>query len=291
MSVCRPKEATFSARPSLRCRISLLGAVLTVSIFGVSSASATPLATPLEKAADAVGPVLSPVTGTSPTAPPQPPGSTPPRAPVAVPAVPVPPVKTPTTTTPNSSHPVPAPSSDSAQASSPGVDLPPLSEVTGGTKGAAGISAEGAHQAVPSALGDDRGSGSRGARQSGIRADSVEPAKAAPLRLLRAYIWPAIALGQVGELLEALQARWEVAPAVSDVSRLLSGLAGVTGADLAAGPSESTVSNPPPKDSRGISVPSGSQVSLFVLIISCAALMAWLVFTLRREFRSMHWPL
>ena len=300
MSVSRPTESSFSAKRSWRCGISLAGVLLVMSAFGVASASASLAG----HATDAVERVVSPVTGASPPSlpsspPPQPSGSTPPRSPVKVPAVPpvpsVPPVKAPSATAPDSSHLAPASSGGPTKVSTPGARLPPPGEVTGGASGAGSGSPGEANRVAPSAQGGgDEASGSRGVPRPGAGAGSVESAEPAPLPLLRAYVWPAIALGPAGELVEALLARLEAAtsPAVSSLSRLLSGQLGVAGADRAGGPSQSSaVSNPPPKDSRDFPVPSGGQVPLLVFIIGCAALMAWLGFALKREARSTHWPL
>jgi hypothetical protein len=284
VSVRWAQETAFAAKPSLRWAISLAGAVLIASILGVPSASAAPL----EKAADAVGPVVPPLTAISP---PSLPSRTPPQlpasaaeAPVKAPAAPrVPPVTAPTgevrATTPNSS------------ASGPGVDPSSIDEIASGAFGSAGTSTEEAQQAASARSGGGRGSGRHGVPPSGIEAGSIESATLAPPRLLLAYVWPAIALGSAGELLGALQARWEAATSlpVSDVPRLLPGL---TGAAHVAGLSARSTPNPSSADSRDIRIPSGGAISLLVLIVAGAALMALLVFTLRREFRSMHrWPL
>jgi hypothetical protein len=119
----------------------------------------------------------------------------------------------------------------------------------------------------------------------------------APLPRLLAYVWPAVALGPAGDLLASLQARFEAVAllplSVSDVSRVLAGLSEAAGEAGLAGAAEvadrAAVSSPPPADSKGIWVPDGAEISLLVLIASCAALMALLAFTIRRELHSrMH---
>lgn len=291
MSICRSRQTARASRPPLRCGISFIATVLISLAIVAPSAAAIP-----------VGPVEIET--------PAPSGETPPSVPsvpqVQAEAPSVPPVqvevpaapqgaavKAPSAdvrvTTPNSSHSASAPSGGPTKASSTGADLPEVDEVVGGTKGSAGPSTETAHQAAPSA---HNLRGSRGV-PPGVRAGSLESAKVAPALL--AYVWPAFSLGPAGELLRTLQARLEAAislPAV-DVPRLLLGLAGVSGAGPAAEPSKSsTSSNPSPRDSRGIWFPSGGEISLFVFLVACAALMALLIFTLRRELRAMHrWPL
>jgi hypothetical protein len=268
--------------------LALAGTVLIASVFGASSAPATSLG----EAADTVESAVPPVAGTP--SPPLP-SAAPPQTPVPT-APQAPPVELPTVegsgTTPNSSHLVPAPSSGATKDSSTGVDLPSVHEVTSGTGEPAGAttstSTEGVQQTPASARnGVGNGSGSHGATTR----PGIESAKAAPLRRLLAYVWPAIALGPVGKLLARLQARWEAATSLSvaDVARLLSGLTGVAGSGGAAGFSEhSAIPNPSPPDSTGIWVPDNGEISLLVLIVLCAALMALLVFTVGRELRSMY---
>ncbi len=311
MTARRTQEATLAPRLSLRCGISLAGAALIALVFGVPPAPATLLGT----AAGAVG---SSVTGTSapslPSAtPPQTPLPTVPQAPVKVPTVPqapvetspapqAPPVKAPGATQ-NPPHLVPAPPDSSTKHSDPGVDLPPVNEIANGTKESAGTatgaSPAGAQQTAASARnGVGSGSDSHGATHPGLEAGRVESAKAAPWRRLLAYVWPAIALGPAWELLATLQTQWEAATLlaisdISDVPRLLSGLMGDTGAGGVAGVSGHSTSNPSPAKSTDNWIPDGSEISGLVFLVSCAALVALLVFTVRRELRSSmsRWPL
>lgn len=144
----------------------------------------------------------------------------------------------------------------------------------------------------PNGVGGD--SGTYSAAGPGGEAASLQSATVASLPRLLAYVWPAVALGPVGDLLASLQARFEAATllpvSVSDVSRLLAGLSAAVGEAGAGGASElvdhAAVSDPPPADSKGIWVPDGAEISLFVLIASCAALMALLGFAIRRELHS-----
>ncbi len=314
----------------MRCRISFARAILAVSILGLAAA---PLGTAVDVAGAALPPVSVPATPSLPKVP-TPPSlppvvPTPPQAPVEVPTPPqVPAVKVPTPpqvpavkgptpavpqipavkaptpsvpgTKPGPSHPVPTLSNSPAGVGAPGVDSSSVGETANLTKGSSGGSAEAAYQTSASPLSGGEGSGSHGTRRTGTDAASIDPVRAAPLRVFFAYVWPAIALGPVGKLVGALQAQWErvTSLSVADVSRLLVGLTGAAGGWNVAGLSERSASsdpspgNPSPGDARTLPVPSGGEISLLVFIIVCAALAALLVFTLRREFRSMHrWPL
>lgn len=308
MSVFRTKEAA-PQEPSTHWRISIVVVVVAVSSLGAS-------ATSLGKAVDPVGAAAPEIRAPTPslpsvTPPPQPAVPTPPpRAPGEVPSTPqVPAIKAPSPkapgTAPNSSRPVPVPAHSSGSAtprSGSGVDPPSVNDLVSGTKGSSGGPTEAADREAPSVRSrgsagsdDGNGSGGHGVLRAGVGAGSVDPAQAAPLRVLFAYVWPAIALGPVGELLGMLPARGEVALSlpVSDIPRrLLSGLTGVSEEARVAGLSARSVSSdPPPGDSRGLPIPSGSEISFLVAIIACTALMALLAFTIRREFRSMHrWP-
>lgn len=305
MAARRIKEAT--PRLSLRNGIAM-AAVLIASVLGAPLASATP---PLE-AAGPVGSVVPPVPETSTPslpspAPPQAPVPAAPQAPVEVPTVPQAPVKTspaPRTPasyapsveasekTPNPPRLAPAPSRGSTGSSGPGVDRPSARTATSDSTG-------GAQQTIVSARNHaGKGGDSHGATRPGPEAGSVASAEVASLGRLFAYVWPALALGPAWKLLATLQTGWKAATplAMPDVPQLLSGLtAGVTGAGGVAGISEHSVTpNPSPSDSTDAWVPGGSEISLFVFIISCiscAALIALLAFTVSRELRSMHrWP-
>jgi hypothetical protein len=301
------KESRLAAKLSFRCRVSLAGAVLI--------AVAILFAIPVGTAAGAVGSVVPTVTETSaPSLPsatsPQIPVPAAPQVPVKVPTVPqvpaeaspapqAPSVKVPKTTQ-SSPHLAPAPPGGSTKPSGPGVDLPSVNEIASHTKGSAGTAtgapAVGVQQTAAAARnGVDSGSGSHSTRGPGIEAGSVESAKVAPLQRLLAYVWPAIALGPAWNLLMTLQPPWEAVTSleISDVPRLLAELAKAIGAGGVAGISEhSATSNLSPADSTGIWVPDGGEISLFLFIVLCAALVALVVFTVRRELRSMHrWPL
>jgi hypothetical protein len=313
MTARRTKEAPLAPRLSLRWRISLAAVVLIALVFGVPSASASPLG----KVADTVGSVVPSVTETStpslPSAtPPQIPAPSVPEAPVDVPTVPqapaetspapqAPTVKAPATRSPP--NPVPVPSGGSTRPSDSGVDLPAVGEMANGKESAGtatGASAVGAqHPAASARNGVGNGSGSQGAAtRPATEADHVESAQVAPLRRLLAYVWPAVALGPAWKLLATLQMRWGVATLlgisdISDLPRLLSGLTRASGTGGVAGVSEhSASSNPSPADSIDTWVLDSSEISILVFLIACAVLVALLIFTARRELSSSmsRWP-
>ncbi len=231
--------------------------------------------------------------------------SAPATPPTKVPSAPHAPAAKAPGTTPKSPHVVPAPSGGSSKTSSPGINSPSAKEITNGTRGPAGVATSaveaGAQETSASApSGVDGGSGSHSVTSLGSGAGSLQTATIAPLPRLLAYVWPAIALGPAGNLLAALQARFDAAlplpVSVSDVSRLLSGLGGPNGVVGAAGTSSnvglssnSVISSSPSPNPRGTWVPDGATISLFVLIAACAALMALLAFAIRHELHSpMH---
>ena len=272
---------------------------------------------PLPPQAPAKPPPAPPQAPAHVPAPPRAPAKPPPvpQAPAKIPPAPqAPPAKVPSAKGPETAQNPPdlggSPSSGSTRNSSPSVDLPSVHEITpGGTKKPTGVATSNSTQAqqtavaAPNGLGES--SGNHSTTRLGIRAGSSESESAGfmPLRHLMAYVWPAIALGPVGELLARLQARWEAGvsfPAVvAGVARLLSGATGAIGASEAVkrsgltGRSELSASpNPSHAGSRGFWVPGGGEISLLVLIVSCAALMALLVITVGRELRAIYrWPL
>jgi hypothetical protein len=308
MSVCRAKETALPSKLSWRLAISLAGALLLAAIPLAPSASAASLGS----ATDGVGAVASEVTGVDlpslPGSVPQQPSGANPPAPVATPDPRVPTVSVPTPTgRPSSSHSAPPSSSGSAQVPGPGVGMPSPEAVTGAANGALGTAAPGVRQATAPAgggaegadktasAGGGEGADSPGGSRSRIGGGSVGAAHGAPLGLLRAYVWPAVALGPAGELLTRILMAGEIVtgPTLSRASRLFLGSLRDTGADLAAGPAESSVAlNRPAEGSRSLSLPSDTQMSLLAFIGLCAALAGSLIWTVRRELRSMHrWPL
>jgi hypothetical protein len=167
------------------------------------------------------------------------------------------------------------------------VDLPAATEMGSGTKRSEGTSMGKGHRTTVPARGGEEGPVRRGVSSPGGEAGSLEPAEVAPALL--AYVWPAIALDPA-ELFRALQGRWEAVTSllVGGVPDLISGLAEVGGQDHAGGSSESPASaNPTPGDSRSFSPASGGEIPILLFIAFCAGL-ALLIFTLKREFRSMH---
>jgi len=282
MRIPRNKETTVAPKLAFRCGVSAA-----VWIASVLSVPIIPLGNP----ASALGSLVPPVTETPAlslpsAAPAQTSVPTVPQAPVMVPTVPQAPVET--SLAPQASG------ARSTETASSGVDLPSVNQMANGTGESAGAasaaSAAGAQQTAASARNRvGQGSGARDATRLGTEAGSVESAKVAPLRRFLAYIWPAIALGPTSQLVATLRARWEAASsAVSDVPRGLSGLTAATGAGGVAGISahSATPSSAEPT-ATGTWVPDGSAISQLVFIVLGAALIALLVFTIRRELRSM----
>jgi hypothetical protein len=264
----------------LRRAIFFAGAVLIASVLWVASANAAVL----DGATDAV----------ESAAPPQAPAPAAPPVQVEIPAVPRAPVEAlPGPQVPAVQAPVNEAGGATAiphRASVP--SKPPANEIASGEKEPSHSARSASHGetsiAAPSGVG--KRPGKRGAAPHGVEGVSVESAKEAPLRGWLAYVWPAVALGSIGKLLVVLQARWETAPALpaTDIPRFHLEQAGATEMNGVAGLSEhSTSSNSPPGNSTDSWDP-GSGISIFVLLVACAAPIAVLVFSVRRELRSMH---
>jgi hypothetical protein len=217
----RTKEAL--RKHPVRCVISVLGALLVVSVFGVGFASATSLE---ETAA------VTSVTETASSALPDPVPSATPTAPAA----PRLPVKEPIAAAPSSS-----PSSDNSvtDVSSPRGGLPSVDGTVRDTTGVAGrdmsTSREAAQQVSTSARGGSGGdSNLRGASQGGDpttseeNRSSIDSAEVAPRRWFFIHVWPAIALGwaRLTTPLEGLGGTTSLRP--TDAARLLPGFSGVS---------------------------------------------------------------
>ena len=264
------------------------GPVLIALLVGVPAAAADTTGSVIGAPPPPSLPSLQP-----PAAPPVPVETSPaPAAPVPAPRAA--PVRAPTAqgpgTTPSSSY-VVAPSGNSGRASSPGVGSLSVDGVAGGTMESA---ATGTGTTKGAQRSGSTGSGSGGHRSTrAIGADSVKSAQAAPLRRFLAYVWPAIALGPTGPagtLLEVLLMQPAAAnfASILDSPRLLLAATGVADAARVGGLVHSDGPTPAPGDSRGLGIPDGGEISLFVLLLTCVALMALLLFTLRRELRAMH---
>jgi len=289
MPVCRPQDAA-APRCAWRWAISLAGAVLIASLSVAPLASATLPGTGADGGAGIVSQVAGAGTPSLPSVlPSQPSGSTRPAqvpipsgAPASADAPPAPPA-------PISPDPASAPPSGPGHVSSPGDKGSTLEAVTGGSSGAIGSETDEALSPTPPAGGE--GADIRRVPQPRTGAGSVGSGVGAPLGRLRAYVWPAVALGSAGAVLGTLLVAGEIvaAPALSGFSRLILGPGEAVGADRrAAAPAKgSALRNPTPQDSRGFAIPSDSQISL-AFIALCAALVASLVLMVRRELRSMH---
>ena len=267
---------------SLRCR-NVVGLALIASALAAAPAVA---AVPDLPVPDTSAPSLPDV------APPQPSADSPRQSEVEVPSTPhVPAVEAPIGVTgpvPDSPGPVSGPSDSlSKNGSGSRVDLPEATGMGTGANGSDGSPREEAHQTTVPARGGEEGSARPGVSSPSGGAGSLEPAKVAPALL--AYVWPAIALDPA-ELFRALQGRWDVVTSllVTGAPDLLSGLAEVGGVDRAGESSEPPANvDPTPGDSRSFSPASGGEIPILLFIAFCAAL-ALLIYTLKREFRSMH---
>jgi hypothetical protein len=300
MSHRRTRGTGVAFEQSLRCGIVLAAGILIGSAFSVPSASAALL----REAAGAVEPTLRSVHAVASTAPSLPslaPPATPsapaaPQLPVRLPTVPQLPVRLPTegAPTPSSSHP------------SSGVDAPSVDEIAGAARNSIGsVTSAGektAKQATTSSGNDggwasvlqsDSGAGAGKATSRPIDTASraplrIAPAEVAALQRWFARIWPAIALadGEAGRgWLARVIERGLLHPAVVAIARLLSlgppaireaGDSPLVGPPVPANAPQPALSNVPgPADGKSISY-----------IVTFAALLALLAFTVWREFRS-----
>jgi hypothetical protein len=242
---------------------------------------------------------------------PLPPLPAPPQPPVEVPRLPVEPPSAgtlPAGKAPAAKpEPVPAapePSGNANRASGRGGDAAAVAPPAGRAEEVSGAVAptEGASGATrPSSSGRDDEGGlppERRAPGRGLEQGSIEPARVAPLPRLLAYVWPAIALGPAAEALAELEGPWRESMPLSlpALPRALASLVGpIDEAAGVAGLAErSPTSSPPPDGSPALPFPNGDRASLLVLIVSGMALLALVLYAVRRELRAMHtrrWPL
>jgi hypothetical protein len=203
----------------VRCLISVLGALLVTSAFGVGSACATSLE---ETAATAES--LSPL-----------PGPAPPATPTA-PAAPRLPVKEPIAAAPSSS---PSPDDSAADVSSPGGGLSSVDGAVRDTTEMAGramsTSREAAQQvSTPARSGSGGDSNLRGAPHGGGPASSeeyrpsIDSAEVAHRRWFMIHVWPAIALGWVRLTTPLGQLKGTTSLRSTDAARLLTGFSGAS---------------------------------------------------------------
>jgi hypothetical protein len=311
----RPTKATCS----LRAWISIAGALLSLSIFGASSASAS---LPIEEVTGAAESVVSSVVTSVPSppsdAPTVPVAPTLPATPtVSAPAVPAPsaaegstapqapvhkaPVEVPTPVTPTSSqapHVAPQPAGGAGKVPRVASALPPRGETASpATVPGAKVASTEMGQGAPSPV---RAAADAGAdRPPGVAA---RPIRAAPLPLWFVHIWPAVALGRAGRLLATLAtllARWEDATSRAGPSHAIpvaSQPGGIAGEGEVLGLSKRSASRDEPlATSPLVTPPVDGGMSLFLTIITSLVALVGLMALARlvlgdEPFTSLRWP-
>jgi hypothetical protein len=265
-----------NARRVNRCPHRWAASFTGVALILLFAAPASASADLLEEATRTVGSLPSSATEAVPT-PPTPP---PPPPPVHV-SVPPPP------TLESSPPPVEPTGVASASSGLAGGLAGGASEVADGAKGAGSVGSD-VVQASPGQLAA-ASPGEPGATSHTAEHRAVKPRQPARPRTLLAYVWPAIALGPFGRLLSTLEPRLRAAAALllHGAPRLPSGLsAGALGRGGA--PERSASSAPPQADSPFVSLPGAAAISLLVLLLASAAMVALLVFAVRFEMGFAH---
>jgi hypothetical protein len=276
-------------------RTSIFIAVLIASMFGVPSTSTAQLGDAVRNAGSAAEEVGSVVPQVPQTPDLPPPSAPPPQASVPAPpsgsdvirSVPqarpgAPPLEAPGPASPRSAM---AQAGDSTGSGS-GV-VPRVTGVTGGAEATARTDPNASMQGEES-----RGNGPAGV---GSGSGSVGQTKVAAVPRWIAYVWPAFAARGAANLLASLLSGEEAATStIAGVPGLLLGFEDSGAARVAGLSKQSGISNSPSPgspNSPGLHISDGDALALFVFIVSSAALMALLAFTLRREVRAIYrWP-
>lgn len=248
-------------------------------------------------------------------------GTGPPSPPVAVPEVsveslPKPPVRVqveppapprvslPPVSSPPVKPPVPPPAPEEQAATEAPVGAPsPSGPVDGLARSARGVvenlagSSHSTGQADHLPLGTRATKGSSGQVPDTAAAPVVEPGRPAPVRRWLARVWPAVALGPFGELLSALPRGLEaiVGVSVPELRRVLVALqtgAGVGAGDRGGQPAPTVALQPSQPSPPPVAIPVGGAISVFVLLIASACLLALLLFAVRQELGALYrwWP-
>jgi hypothetical protein len=266
-----------SARRVSRCSYRSVASFAGVALILLFAASASASADLLEEAVTTVDSLPSSATETIP-APPPPAPLVPPAPPPVHVSVPAP------STLDSSVPPTPPPIEPTSSVASAS------SHLVNGLAGSASELAEGAGsigsdsvQAPPGrpAAAHPSGPGGPGPTSRTGEHRSVRPPQPARARPLLTYVWPAIALGPFGRLLSALEPRLRAVTSLAPggALRLRSGLFDGRGSP----PERSAASAPPQADSPPLSLPGTAAISLLVLLITSAAMVALLVFAVRFE--------
>jgi hypothetical protein len=126
---------------------------------------------------------------------------------------------------------------------------------------------------------------------SGAR--SVESRREAPLRRWMAYVWPAVALGPLGELVTGLQAALghSTLPRIP-VPNFLGLMSGLAAGTVTSDRGHSSAPDFSPAGSPAISLPGGEDFPLLRLLVSFLAFMGLLLVAVRLELGSPYrwWP-
>jgi len=248
------------------------GAILIGSVSSVPSASAT-----LGEAADTVGSTVESVDVT-PNAAPSLPSSTPP-------ATPPPPVATPTPAVPQA--PVrlqteAAPPTPSASPSSSGVSVPAVDGIARTARNSVGSVTSAGRETTQQAAASARNDGSR---VSSSAPPSITAAEVAALQRWFARVWPAIALGGHGRGWAARVIGDLFRPAAAATARLLF-LAPLVARVASDSP---FVGQPGTANAPQLALPNApasADGKRIIYLSALAALLAFLAFTIWREFRS-----
>jgi hypothetical protein len=292
-----PKKRAFRRR---RWRAWLTGALMLPILFASAPSASANL---LKEAASTVDTITSSLPKAVPSSDP----------PVSVPLPTPPPVQIQVPTPPKVTvpNPSPPPAVRPPSASSPSAGAPtssqPSGDVAGGVREVVdSVASEptevGAEAgALPGAIGKGSGDSSTASPGRGgalatspvAGARQIESLREAPVRRWIAYVWPAVALGPVGDLITGLQAALAGAalPRISTppIPGLVSGLtAGVVTSD----PSPSAASDLSPADAPAISLPGAEDFPLLRLLVSVLAFMGLLGVAVRLELGSPYrwWP-
>ncbi len=266
-----------NARRVSRCSYRWAASFVGVALILLFAACASASADLLEEAMTTVGSLPSSATEAIPP-PPAPPPPAPPPVHVSVPA--------PSTLDSSPPPPTPPPIEPTSSVASAS------SRLANGLASGASELAEGAGsigsdsvQAPPGRPATASPSGPAATSRTGEHR-SVKPSQPARPRSLLAYVWPAIALGPFGTLLSALEPRLRAVTSLSPggALRLPSGLFDGRGNP----PEHSVASAPPQADSPPRSLPGTAAISLLVLLITSAAMVALLVFVVRFELGLVH---
>jgi hypothetical protein len=233
--------------------------------------------------------------------------------PVSVPAPTPPPVQIQVPTPPKVSVPKlpPPPPVKPPSVNSPSAAAPTSSQSGGGVAGGAKevvdsvandpTEAGAEAGALPGAL--DKGSDASGLASPGhgeahatspaTRARPIDSRREAPVRRWIAYVWPAVALGPVGDLVAGLRATLGSAtlPRIS-APNFLGLVSGLTASTVTSDPRHSSAPDSSLANTPAISLPGGEDFPLLRLLVSFLAFIGLLAVAMRLELGASYrwWP-